>query len=196
VENARNKVASLLNCPALDVIFTSGGTESNNYAIMGAAIANENYGKHIITTCIEHPSVVEVCKYLERKHRFKITFLPVEETGLISLEELENSITKETILITIMYANNEIGTIQPIKEISEIARKHNILFHTDASQALGKITVDINELKIDLLSIAGHKLYAPKGIGALYVRKGVLLEKLIHGADQERHWRTLRISWE
>jgi len=122
--------------------------------------------------------------------------LPVEETGLISLEELENSITKETILITIMYANNEIGTIQPIKEISEIARKHNILFHTDASQALGKITVDINELKIDLLSIAGHKLYAPKGIGALYVRKGVLLEKLIHGADQERHWRTLRISWE
>jgi cysteine desulfurase NifS len=188
VENARKQVAALINCQPHEVIFTSGGTESNNYAIKGFAYANENKGKHIITSTIEHPSVIEVCRSLEKKG-FRISYIPVDEFGMIQLDKLEASITPQTILITIMHANNEIGTIQPISEIGKIARKYNISLHTDAAQSVGKYPVDVREMKVDLLSVAGHKLYAPKGIGALYIRDGITLEKLIHGADHEQNKR-------
>jgi cysteine desulfurase NifS len=185
---ARNQVASLIGCASEEVIFTSGGTESNNFAIKGAVIANKNKGNHIITTSIEHPAVIEVCKYLAA-NGFRTTYLPVDGYGMVDPDDAEKAITPETILISVMHANNEVGTIQPIAEIGEIARKHQILFHTDAAQSVGKIPVDVNNLNVDLLSVAGHKLYAPKGIGALYVRKGVILEKLIHGADHEMNRR-------
>lgn len=188
VENARKQVANLINCKPHEIIFTSGGSESNNYAIKGIAYAYENRGNHIITSTIEHPAVIEVCKYLERKG-FNITYIPVDEYGIIDTNKLEQSITKQTILITIMHANNEIGSIQPISEISKIAQKHSIYFHTDAAQSTGKYPVDVKEMGIDLLSIAGHKLYAPKGIGALYIKEGIQLEKLIHGADHEQNKR-------
>ena len=188
VENARKQVATLINCKPHEIIFTSGGSESNNYAIKGIAYAYENRGNHIITSTLEHPAVTEVCIYLERKG-FKISYIPVDETGLIDLNKLEAAITKQTILITVMHANNEIGTIQPISEIAKIAQKHNIYFHTDAAQSVGKYPVDVQEMGVDLLSIAGHKLYAPKGIGALYIKEGILLEKLIHGADHEQNKR-------
>ena len=188
VENARKQVATLINCKPNEIIFTSGGSESNNYAIKGIAYAYENRGNHIITSSIEHPAVVEVCKYLERKG-FNITYIPVDEHGVIDLNKLEKAITKQTILITVMHANNEIGTIQPISEIAKIAKKHSIYFHTDAAQSTGKYPVDVKDMGVDLLSIAGHKLYAPKGIGALYIKEGVQLEKLIHGADHEQNKR-------
>ncbi|PLX23444.1 MAG: selenide, water dikinase SelD [Marinilabiliales bacterium] len=188
VENARKQVATLINCKPHEIIFTSGGSESNNYAIKGIAYAYENRGNHIITSTIEHPAVVEVCKFLERKG-FNISYIPVDENGIIKIEKLKKAITKQTILITVMHANNEIGTIQPISEIAKIAKKNNIYFHTDAAQSTGKFPVDVRELDIDLLSIAGHKLYAPKGIGALYIKEGVQLEKLIHGADHEQNKR-------
>src|SRR6056297_450829 len=184
VENARKKVANLIHCKPHEIIFTSGGSESNNYAIKGIAYAYENRGNHIITSTIEHPAVFEVCKYLEKKG-FKISYIPVDEYGTIDIKKLEREITKQTILLTIMHANNEIGTIQPIPEIAMIAKKHGIYFHTDAAQSAGKHPVDVEELGVDLLSIAGHKLYAPKGIGALYIKEGIQLEKLIHGADHE-----------
>jgi selenium donor protein len=167
------------------VIFTSGGTESNNYAIKGSAFANRHKGNHIITSTIEHPAVIEVCKYLEA-NGFQVTYIPVDELGLVDVVEVEKAITPQTILITIMHANNEVGTIQPIPEISKLARQHGIIVHTDAAQSVGKIPTIVDELDVDLLSIAGHKLYAPKGIGALYVRHGTHLEKLIHGADHEQ----------
>ncbi len=188
VENARKQVAALLNCKPTEIIFTSGGSESNNYAIKGFAFANEHKGKHIITSSIEHPAVTEVCKYLATKG-FEISYIPVDEFGVISLKKLEESITSQTILISVMHANNEIGTIQPITEIAAIAKKHNIAFHTDAAQSVGKYQTDVKQIDIDMLSIAGHKLYAPKGIGALYIRDGIVLEKLIHGADHEQNKR-------
>jgi cysteine desulfurase NifS len=188
VEKARKQIAKLINCDSSEIVFTSGGTESNNYSIKGIAFANRQKGNHIITSSIEHPAVIEVCKYLETQG-FEITYLPVDEFGLVRTEDLKNAIRPETILITIMHANNEVGSIQPIAEIGAIAKKHNIFMHTDAAQSLGKIRADVQELNVDLLSIAGHKLYAPKGIGALYIRKGVVLEKLIHGADHERNLR-------
>lgn len=188
VENARKQVANLINCKPHEIIFTSGGSESNNYAIKGIAYAYENRGNHIITSTIEHPAVVEVCKYLERKG-FKISYIPVDEYGVIDVNKLEKAITKQTILITVMHANNEIGTIQPISEIANIAQKNSIYFHTDAAQSAGKYPVDVKELGVDLISLAGHKLYAPKGIGALYIKEGVQLEKLIHGADHEQNKR-------
>ena len=188
VENARKQVARLINCQPNEVIFTSGGTESNNYAIKGTAYSNEHNGRHIITSTIEHPAVIEVCKYLEGKG-FNVSYITVDEYGLIRLEELEAAINPQTILISVMHSNNEIGTIQPIAEIGKIARKHNIIFHTDAAQSAGKYPVDVSKMNVDLLSIAGHKLYAPKGIGALYIRDGVVLEKLIHGADHEQNKR-------
>jgi cysteine desulfurase NifS/selenium donor protein len=188
VENARKQVAALINCQPSEVIFTSGGTESNNYAIKGIAYANEHKGKHIITSTIEHPAIFEVCKYLENKG-FHITYIPVDESGLIQLDRLEAAITPQTILISVMHSNNEIGTIQPISEIGEIARRSDIAFHTDAAQSCGKYPVDVREMNVDLLSVAGHKLYAPKGIGALYIRDGITLEKLIHGADHEQNKR-------
>ena len=188
VEKSRRQVASLINCQPSEIIFTSGGTESNNYAIKGYAFANRHRGNHIITTTIEHPAVTEVCRYLEGKG-FEVTYLPVDEYGLVDPARLEAAITPATILITVMHANNEIGTIEPISEIGAIARRHNIAFHTDAAQSVGKHPVDVKELAVDLLTIAGHKLYAPKGVGALYIRDGIVLEKLIHGADHEQNRR-------
>ncbi len=188
VETARKQVAGLIGCSPQEIIFTSGGTESNNFAIKGVALANRHKGNHIITTSIEHPAVIEVCKYLA-SNGFRITYLPVDEFGWVDPDNVKKAITSETILITVMHANNEVGTIQPIEEIGEIARMQQVLFHTDAAQSVGKINVDVNRMKVDLLSIAGHKLYAPKGIGALYIRKGVKLEKLIHGADHEMNQR-------
>ncbi|MCL5985553.1 MAG: IscS subfamily cysteine desulfurase [Actinobacteria bacterium] len=185
VEKARNQVAEFLDCNADETIFTSGGTESNNHAIRGLAFALRNKGNHIITTQIEHPSVLEVCKFLE-SDGFKVTYLPVDEYGLLSVSDVEEAIKLDTILITTMHANNEVGTIQPVEQISRIAKKHGIIMHTDAAQSAGKISIDVNTLGIDLLSIAGHKLYAPKGVGALYVKRGIKLEKFMHGAGQER----------
>ncbi len=184
VEKARTRVALFLGCNADEVIFTSGGTESNNYAIKGAAFANQERGNHIITSQIEHPAVIEVCKFLEGKG-FTVSYLPVDESGKVNVNDLEQAIRPETILVTIMHANNEVGTIQPIAEIAGICKKYRILFHTDAAQSCGKIPTDVSDLGVDLLSVAGHKLYAPKGIGALYIKRGTRLEKLIHGADHE-----------
>ncbi|OGO09671.1 MAG: cysteine desulfurase NifS [Chloroflexi bacterium RBG_13_60_9] len=185
IEHAREQVASLLNCLSKEIIFTSGGTEANNYAIRGIAGARKSKGNHIITTEIEHPAVLEVCRYLE-KNGFEVTYLPVDESGLVSVSDVEKAITPQTILITIMHANNEVGTVQPIEQISTMAKDHGIIVHTDAAQSAGKIPVDVNILGVDLLSIAGHKVYAPKGIGALYVRQGVELESLLYGAGHEQ----------
>ncbi|MEQ8188139.1 MAG: cysteine desulfurase family protein [Candidatus Eremiobacterota bacterium] len=184
VEQARCQVASLLNCRPSEIIFTSGGTESNNYAIKGIAFAHRHKGKHIITTVIEHPAVLEVCRFLE-KQGFYVTYLPVDEYGLVNISELENAITDKTILVSVMHANNEVGTVQPIEEISAITKKKGIVFHTDAAQSAGKISIDVKELGVELLSIAGHKLYAPKGIGVLYIKDGIKPERFMHGAGHE-----------
>ena len=188
VDEARRQVAELLGCKTDELIFTSGGTESNNYAIKGVAGAYRHVGNHIITSSVEHPAVVEVCRYLEEKG-YAVTYLPVDGSGLVDPQQVEDAITPQTILITVMHANNEVGTIQPIREISEIAHRHRVLVHTDCAQSVGKISVQVDELGVDLLSIAGHKLYAPKGIGALYIRNGVELEKLMHGANHEMNRR-------
>ncbi len=185
VENARKQVASLLHCDPSEIVFTSGGTESNNYALKGVAFHNYNQGNHIITAQIEHPAVLEVCKFLEL-NGFKITYLPVDEYGIVCLTDVEKAITSKTILITAMHANNEVGSVQPIAEITALAEKNGILVHTDAAQSIGKIPTDVRSLGVDLLSIAGHKVYAPKGIGALYIRKGIILDGIIHGAGQEQ----------
>ncbi|HEY9122087.1 MAG TPA: cysteine desulfurase family protein [Brevefilum sp.] len=188
VEKARWQSAMAVNCQPNELVFTSGGTESNNYAIRGYAIANRDIGNHIITSTIEHPAVLEVCRYLETLG-FQITYLPVDKYGLVDPHSLEKAMTPRTILVSIMHANNEVGTIQPIRELAEIAHKHGAAFHTDAAQSLGKIPVDVQELGVDMLSIAGHKLYAPKGIGALYIRSGTDLKKLMFGADHESNRR-------
>ena len=184
VEFARKQIADLIGAQPGEIIFTSGGTEANNYAIRGYCWQNQDKGKHIITSAIEHPAVLEVCRHLERQG-FSLTILAVDESGLVRAEDLEAAIRKDTILISIMHANNEVGTIQPIKVFSEIAHKHEVVFHSDAAQTVGKIPVNVNELEVDLLSIAGHKLYAPKGIGVLYVREGVELRNLMFGAGHE-----------
>jgi len=188
VEKGRNQLADLLNCEASGLIFTSGGTESNNYALKGYAFANRSKGNHIITSTIEHPAVSEVCKYLETEG-FEVTYLPVDGTGRICLADVEEAIRPETILISVMYANNEVGTLQPISEICTLAKKHDIVVHSDCAQAVGKVPVDIQELGVDLLTVAGHKFYGPKGIGALYIGKGIELQKMMHGADHERNLR-------
>jgi cysteine desulfurase len=185
VQTARKQVAEFLDCLPDEVIFTSGGSESNNYAIKGFAFANRNKGNHIITSRIEHPAVIEVCRYLETAG-FEVTYLPVDEFGSVDMALLEEAIRPQTILISIMHANNEVGTIQLVSEISELAHRRGIIMHTDAAQSCGKIPAQVSELGVDLLSLAGHKLYGPKGIGALYVRHGTQLEKLIHGADHEQ----------
>ncbi len=184
IETARSQVADLIGCQPDEIVFTSGGSESNNYAIKGAAFANRIKGNHIITSAIEHPAVTAVCRYLEHE-QFRVTYLPVDEWGLVDIVKLKESITPQTILISLMHANNEVGTIQPISDISEVARQNGIIMHTDAAQSVGKIPAGVDELGVDLLSVAGHKLYAPKGIGALFIRKGTGLEKLIHGASHE-----------
>lgn len=182
---ARNQVAELLNCQAEEVIFTSGGTEANNFALQGVAFAMKERGNHILTTAIEHPAVTEVCRFLER-NGFDVAFLPVDETGRLELATLESAITPRTILVSVMHANNEVGTIQPIEQIARITREREIIFHTDAAQTVGKIPSDVSLLGVDLLSVAGHKLYAPKGVGALYIRRGLTLEKLLYGAGHEQ----------
>jgi cysteine desulfurase len=185
VEKARGQVAALLNCSPAEIVFTSGGTESNNHAIKGAARALRKRGNHIITSAFEHPAVTEVCEYLAADG-FDITYVPVDTCGIINLDALEKAITERTVLISVMHANNEAGTIQPIVEIARIGRKRGILVHTDAAQSVGKLSVDLAELAVDLLTVAGHKLYAPKGIGALFIREGVKLEKFMHGAGHEQ----------
>ena len=188
VDEARHKVAHIIGAEAKEIYFTSCGSESDNLAIKGVAFANKEKGNHIITTKIEHPAVLHTCQHLEREG-FKVTYLNVDSEGLINLNELEESITPQTVLISVMFANNEIGTIQPIKEIGEIAKKHNIYFHTDAVQAVGNVRINVNELNIDLLSMSAHKFYGPKGMGALYVRSGVKFEKIQDGGHQERNMR-------
>lgn len=188
VEEAREKVASLINCKPNEIYFTGCGSESDNTALKGIAYANIEKGKHIITSKIEHPAVLHSCQALE-KQGFEITYLNVNKDGLVNLEELKNSIRKDTILISIMFANNEIGTIEPIEEIAQIAKNHNIIFHTDAVQATGNIPIDVQKMGIDMLSLSGHKLYGPKGIGALYVKTGTKFEKFMDGGHQERNKR-------
>ena len=188
VEIAREKVANAINAKPREIFFTGGGSEADNWAIKGVAYANRNRGNHIITSKIEHHAVLHTCEYLE-KQGFDVTYLDVDEYGLIDLEQLERSITDKTILISIMFANNEIGTIQPIKEIGRIAKEKGVYFHTDAVQAIGHIKIDVDELNIDLLTMAAHKFYGPKGIGALYIRQGVKIDPLISGGGQERNRR-------
>ena len=185
IDIARDNVANLINANSNEIYFTSGGTESDNTAIKGIAYLNMEKGNHIITSKIEHPAILNSCKMLE-KHGFEITYLDVNEDGFIYLEQLEKSITNKTILISIMFANNEIGTIQPIKEIAEIAHNYGIIFHTDAVQACGNIPIDVKKLGIDMLSLSSHKLYGPKGIGALYVKNGVEFKSFINGGHQEK----------
>jgi cysteine desulfurase NifS len=188
VDEARDRVASLLGCQVNEIVFTSGGTEANNYAIKGVVGAYQDKGNHIITSSVEHPAVIEVCQYLETRG-CRVTYLPVDEYGLVHPKQVQDAITPQTVLVTIMHANNEVGTIEPIREIAEIAHQQGVLAHADCAQSVGKIPLRVDELGVDLLSIAGHKLHAPKGIGALYVRSGVKLEKLIHGAGHEMDWR-------
>lgn len=188
VEEARKKVAKLINCNPNEIYFTGCGSESDNTAIKGIAYANKNRGKHIITSKIEHPAVLHTCQMLE-KNGFKVTYLDVDKNGIINLEQLRNSIRNDTILISIMYANNEIGTIQPIAQISRIAKMYNIVFHTDCVQACGNVPIDVKKIGIDMLSMSGHKLYAPKGIGALYVKNGIEFEKFMDGGHQEKNKR-------
>lgn len=188
VDESRKKVAKAIGANAKEIYFTSCGSESDNLALKGVAYANKERGNHIITSKIEHPAVLHTCQNLE-KQGFKVTYLNVDSDGLINLKELEQSITNKTILISVMFANNEIGTIEPIKEIGKIAKEHNIYFHTDAVQAIGNVKINVNELNIDLLSMSAHKFYGPKGMGALFVRNGVSFEKIQDGGHQERNMR-------
>ena len=188
MENGRKQVASLIGAKPEEVYFTSGGTESDNIAIKGTASRLKSKGNHIITSAIEHPAVEETCKYLE-KNGYQVTYLPVGEEGIVKVSDVEEAITPETILITVMHANNEIGTIQPIKEIGALAREKGIYFHTDAVQSVGKIPVNVGDLNVDMLSISAHKLHGPKGIGALYIQKGVRIDPLFHGGGHERGMR-------
>jgi cysteine desulfurase len=188
VEEAREKIARLIGANPSEIVFTAGGTEADNYAIKGIAWANQKKGNHIITSQIEHHAVLHSCQFLE-KHRFKVTYLKVDKYGLIDPEEVKKAITDQTILVTIMHANNEIGTIEPIKEIGKIVKEAGIYFHTDSVQTTGHIPIEVNDLGVDMLSISGHKLYGPKGVGALYLRKGTKIVNLIDGGAQEKNRR-------
>lgn len=197
---SRQTIASLINVQRDEIIFTSSGTEADNLAILGVAFKNKSRGNHIITSAIEHHAVENACKQLE-KRGFKVTFLPVDKSGLINLKELEDKITDKTILISIMFANNEIGTIEPIKEIGKIAKNHDIIFHTDAVQAFGKVPIDVDEMNIDLLSATAHKLYGPKGVGMLYIRNkgirdgwGKYIEPIMYGGGHERDMRPSTVN--
>jgi cysteine desulfurase len=188
VEKSRVKVARLLNSNPDEIYFTGGGSEADNWAIKGILSANEKKGNHIITTKIEHHAILHTCEYLEKKGA-EVTYLDVDENGLVDIKQLEESIKDNTVLISIMFANNEIGTVQPIKEIGEIAKKHDIYFHTDAVQAVGNEVIDVKDMNIDLLSLSAHKIHGPKGVGALYIKKGTRIHNLIHGGAQEKNKR-------
>ncbi len=188
ITDAREVIAHSIHTSPENIYFTGGGSESDNWALKAAAEAYGTKGKHIITTKIEHHAILHTCEYLEKKG-YDLTYLDVDENGLVNLEELEKAIREDTILISIMFANNEIGTIEPIEEIGKIARKHNVLFHTDAVQAYTQVPIDVEKMNIDMLSASGHKIYGPKGIGFLYIRKGVKIKSLIHGGAQERRRR-------
>ncbi len=188
VEDAREKVAKVLNCEVGEVYFTSCGSESDNTAIKGIARANKEKGNHIITSKIEHPAVIETCEQL-KKEGFEITYIGVDEKGVVDLEEIKRAIKPTTILISIMFANNEIGTVEPIKEIGKIAKEHEIVFHTDAVQAAGNVKIDVKDMNIDSLSLSGHKFYGPKGVGVLYVKKGIDFQNFINGGHQEKNKR-------
>lgn len=188
IDSSRDKIAKILNAKSSEIYFTSGGSESDNWGIKGIAFANEKKGKHIITTNIEHHAVLHTCQYLE-KYGFEITYLPVKENGILDVNDLKDAIREDTILISVMFANNEIGTIQPIKEIGEITKEKGIYFHTDAVQAIGNVPIDVEELNIDIMSLSGHKFNGPKGVGILYVRSGVNIQSLIQGGAQERNRR-------
>jgi cysteine desulfurase len=184
LERARGQVAALLGCEPSEIVFTSGGTEANNHALKGAFFARPERGNHIVTTQVEHPAVLKPCQFLERLGA-QVTYLPVDSTGWVDPDALRAALTPRTILVSVMHANNEVGTIQPIAELARITRERGVLLHTDAAQSVGKVPTRVEELGVDLLSVAGHKLYAPKGVGALYNRKGVTLEPLLHGAGHE-----------
>lgn len=188
VEDSRVKVANAIGALTDEIYFTGGGSEADNWALKGIAFANRSKGNHIITSSIEHHAILNTCKYLE-KQGFEVTYLPVDKEGIIDIGELQRSITDKTILISIMTANNEIGTIQPIAEIGKIAKENGIYFHTDAVQAIGNVPIDVKDMNIDLLSLSAHKFYGPKGIGALYIKKGVKIDNIIHGGGQERNRR-------
>ena len=188
LEESRKKISNIIGCKPNEVYFTSCGTESDNLAIKGIAYANKEKGNHIITSKIEHPAVLNTCKELE-KEGYNITYLDVDEEGFVNIEQLKNAINPKTILISIMFANNEIGTIEPIEQIGRIAKEHNVLFHTDSVQAIGNVRIDVNKMNIDLLSMSSHKFYGPKGVGALYIREGVKCNKLQDGGHQERELR-------
>ena len=185
LDRARAQVAALLHCAPDEIVFTSGGTEANNFALKGAFFASRQQRPHIVTTRVEHPAILAPCAFLERLGAI-VTYLPVDATGRIDPDDFRRALTPETILASVMHANNEVGTIQPIRECARIAHEHGVTFHTDAAQSVGKIATNVDELGVDLLSVAGHKIYAPKGVGALYVRRGVTLEPLIHGAGHEQ----------
>lgn len=188
IEEARKKVANAINCENKEIYFTGCGSESDNFALKGVARANKEKGNHIITSKIEHPAILNTCKTLE-KEGFDITYLDVDEYGLINLEQLKNTITNKTILISIMFANNEIGTIQPIEEIGKIAKRKNVIFHTDSVQAIGNIKIDVKKMNIDLLSMSAHKFYGPKGVGAIYIKDGIKCDKIQEGGHQEKNRR-------
>ncbi len=184
VARARKQVASLIGCVPQEVIFTSGGTESNNFAILGTTGFDDLFGKKVITSCVEHPAVIEPLRYLESRG-LSVYYVPVDSCGTVIFDMFESAIDDKTVLISVMHSNNEVGSIQPVEQISRVAKSRNIVIHTDASQSLGKVPVDVGSLGVDMLTVAGHKLYAPKGIGALYVREGIELKKIMHGAGQE-----------
>lgn len=186
LDKAREQVAALINAQPREIFFTNGGTESDNWALEGTAFSRRDKGNHIITSKIEHHAILHTCEYLQKVHGFEVTYLDVDEYGKVDLDQLKSVISDNTILVSIMYANNEVGTIQPIKEITEIAHAHGALMHTDAVQASGNIPVDVKDLDVDLMSMSGHKIYGPKGIGALYVKKGIKIHNFIHGGAQER----------
>jgi len=185
LDSSRDKIAKAIGADSKEIFFTGSGSEADNWAIKGVAFANRDKGNHIITSKIEHHAVLHVCQYLE-KHGFEVTYLDVDEYGMVDLDQLKESITDKTILITIMFVNNEIGTIQPIKEIADIAKKNNVYFHTDAVQALGNVPINVKDLEVDLMNFSSHKIYGPKGVGGIYIRKGVKIDPFIHGGAQER----------
>ena len=188
IESARETIAKLFSAKTSEIYFTASGTESDNWAIKGLAYAKQNEGKHIITSSIEHHAILHSCKFLE-KNGFEVTYLPVDNEGLVSVKDLEKAIRKDTILISIMFANNEVGTIQPIAELTKIAKKHQIIFHTDAVQAVANLEINVQDLGIDAMSFSSHKFYGPKGVGALYLKSGIQIENLLHGGSQERDLR-------